>query len=155
MSGLRFRVIKIQNGYLYIIKSHYWNCKPSSSMSNARTLCIQCLFFCFKIYLRVQPEWMSPEVLRGEPADEKSDVYSFGVILWELVTMQQPWNGLNSAQVCSITNMFLFINKLGLMKVWTCQFQVVGAVAFQKRKLTIPTNASPALTSLMESCWAE
>ncbi|KAI7750181.1 hypothetical protein M8C21_011008, partial [Ambrosia artemisiifolia] len=76
------------------------------------------------------PEWMAPEVLRGEPADEKSDVYSFGVILWELVTMQQPWKGLNAAQV-------------------------VGAVAFQKRKLTIPPNASPALTSLMESCWAE
>ncbi|KAI3776633.1 hypothetical protein L1987_46419 [Smallanthus sonchifolius] len=76
------------------------------------------------------PEWMAPEVLRGEPADEKSDVYSFGVILWELVTMQQPWNGLNAAQV-------------------------VGAVAFQKRKLTIPPNASPGLTSLMESCWAD
>ncbi|KAL8199650.1 hypothetical protein R6Q57_013218 [Mikania cordata] len=76
------------------------------------------------------PEWMAPEVLRGEPADEKSDVYSFGVILWELVTMRQPWNGLNAAQV-------------------------VGAVAFQNRKLTIPPNASPALTSLMESCWAE
>ncbi|KAJ0653404.1 putative protein kinase TKL-CTR1-DRK-2 family [Helianthus annuus] len=76
------------------------------------------------------PEWMAPEVLRGEPADEKSDVYSFGVILWELVTMKQPWKGLNAAQV-------------------------VGAVAFQKRKLTIPSNASPALTSLMESCWAD
>ncbi|KAJ0786427.1 putative protein kinase TKL-CTR1-DRK-2 family [Helianthus annuus] len=76
------------------------------------------------------PEWMAPEFLRGEPSDEKSDVYSFGVILWELVTMQQPWNGLSPAQV-------------------------VGAVAFQNRKLTIPSNTPPALTSLMESCWAD
>ncbi|PWA59556.1 serine/threonine-protein kinase CTR1 [Artemisia annua] len=76
------------------------------------------------------PEWMAPEVLRGEPADEKSDVYSFGVILWELLTMQLPWNGLGAAQV-------------------------VGAVAFQNRKLAIPANTSPILASLMESCWAD
>ncbi|XP_058069386.1 serine/threonine-protein kinase CTR1-like isoform X2 [Magnolia sinica] len=44
------------------------------------------------------PEWMAPEFLRGEPTNEKSDVYSFGVILWELVTMQQPWSGLSHAQ---------------------------------------------------------
>ncbi|KAF7830027.1 serine/threonine-protein kinase CTR1-like [Senna tora] len=74
------------------------------------------------------PEWMAPEFLRGEPSNEKSDVYSFGVILWELVTMQQPWNGLSPAQV-------------------------VGAVAFQNRKLAIPPNISPVLASLMESCW--
>jgi len=42
---------------------------------------------------------MAPEILRGEPSNEKSDVYSFGIILWELVTLQQPWNGLNHAQV--------------------------------------------------------
>ncbi|KAA8528367.1 hypothetical protein F0562_035722 [Nyssa sinensis] len=76
------------------------------------------------------PEWMAPEFLRGEPSNEKSDVYSFGVILWELVTMQQPWNGL-------------------------CHAQVVGAVAFQNRRLTIPQNTSPMMASLMESCWAE
>ncbi|XP_028777697.1 serine/threonine-protein kinase CTR1 [Neltuma alba] len=76
------------------------------------------------------PEWMAPEFLRGEPSNEKSDVYSFGVILWELVTMQQPWNGLSPAQV-------------------------VGAVAFQNRKLAIPLNISPVLASLMESCWAD
>lgn len=46
------------------------------------------------------PEWMAPEVLRDEPSNEKSDVYSFGVILWELMTMQQPWSNLNPAQVC-------------------------------------------------------
>ncbi|XVF36576.1 hypothetical protein REPUB_Repub19eG0069200 [Reevesia pubescens] len=76
------------------------------------------------------PEWMAPEFLRGEPSNEKSDVYSFGVILWELLTMQQPWSGLSPAQV-------------------------VGAVAFQNRRLTIPPNTSPKLASLMESCWAD
>lgn len=49
--------------------------------------------------LVLQPEWMAPEFLRGEPSNEKCDVYSFGVILWELLTMQQPWSGLNPAQV--------------------------------------------------------
>lgn len=76
------------------------------------------------------PEWMAPEFLRGEPSNEKSDVYSFGVILWELVTMQQPWSGLSHAQV-------------------------VGAVAFQNRKLAIPPSTSPVMASLMEACWAD
>ncbi|KAL5102521.1 hypothetical protein RYX36_006848 [Vicia faba] len=76
------------------------------------------------------PEWMAPEFLRGEPTNEKSDVYSFGVILWELVTLQQPWDGLSHAQV-------------------------VGAVAFQNRRPSIPPNISPVLASLMESCWAD
>lgn len=45
---------------------------------------------------------MAPEFLRGEPTNEKSDVYSFGVVLWELITLQQPWNGLSPAQVIKI-----------------------------------------------------
>ncbi|KAK7275851.1 hypothetical protein RIF29_16977 [Crotalaria pallida] len=76
------------------------------------------------------PEWMAPEFLRGERSNEKSDVYSFGVILWEIVTLQQPWSGLGPAQV-------------------------VGAVAFQNRRLEMPPNISPTLVSLMESCWAD
>uniref|UniRef100_J3M1A6 non-specific serine/threonine protein kinase n=2 Tax=Oryza brachyantha TaxID=4533 RepID=J3M1A6_ORYBR len=74
------------------------------------------------------PEWMAPEFLRGEPSNEKCDVYSFGVILWELMTMQQPWSGLSPAQV-------------------------VGAVAFQNRKLPIPQDTVPELAALVESCW--
>ncbi|CAM0902719.1 unnamed protein product [Alopecurus aequalis] len=76
------------------------------------------------------PEWMAPEFLRGEPSNEKCDVYSFGVILWELLTMQQPWGGLGPAQV-------------------------VGAVAFQNRRLPIPQDTIPELAALIESCWAD
>ncbi|KAJ9559171.1 hypothetical protein OSB04_013785 [Centaurea solstitialis] len=48
------------------------------------------------------PQWMAPEVLNDEPSNEKSDVYSFGVILWELVTLQEPWSNLHAPQVCAI-----------------------------------------------------
>ncbi|PWA41625.1 serine/threonine-protein kinase, active site protein [Artemisia annua] len=44
------------------------------------------------------PQWMAPEVLRNEQADEKSDIYSFGVVLWELTTEKIPWDTLNSMQ---------------------------------------------------------
>ena len=43
--------------------------------------------------------WMSPEVLNSEPYDEKADVYAFGVVLWELITGQEPFAGLNPLQV--------------------------------------------------------
>ncbi|CAL4969053.1 unnamed protein product [Urochloa decumbens] len=74
------------------------------------------------------PEWMAPEVLRDEPSNEKSDVYSFGVILWELMTLQQPWSNLNPAQV-------------------------VAAVGFKGRRLEIPSSVDPKVAALIESCW--
>ncbi|KAJ0972693.1 hypothetical protein J5N97_020652 [Dioscorea zingiberensis] len=75
------------------------------------------------------PEWMAPEVLRDEPSNEKSDVYSFGVILWELMTLQQPWSNLNPAQV-------------------------VAAVGFKGRRLEIPSDVNPHVARMIESCWA-
>ncbi|XP_043724530.1 serine/threonine-protein kinase CTR1-like [Telopea speciosissima] len=75
------------------------------------------------------PEWMAPEVLRDEPSNEKSDVYSFGVILWELVTLQQPWGNLNPAQV-------------------------VAAVGFKRKRLEIPSNVNHQVATLIEACWA-
>ncbi|MQL81518.1 hypothetical protein Taro_013994 [Colocasia esculenta] len=65
-----------------------------------------------------RPEWMAPEVLRNEPANEKCDVYSFGVILWELATLRMPWSGMNP-------------------------MQVVGAVGFQNKRLEIPKEVDP------------
>jgi len=75
------------------------------------------------------PEWMAPEVLRDEPSNEKSDVYSFGVILWEIMTLQQPWSNLNPAQV-------------------------VAAVGFKGRRLDIPSSVDPKVAAVIESCWA-
>ncbi|KAK8660795.1 hypothetical protein V6N13_051704 [Hibiscus sabdariffa] len=74
------------------------------------------------------PEWMAPEVLRNEPANEKCDVYSFGVILWELVTLRIPWKGLNP-------------------------MQVVGAVGFQNRRLEIPEDVDPLVAQIIRECW--
>ncbi|XP_062091876.1 serine/threonine-protein kinase CTR1-like [Humulus lupulus] len=75
------------------------------------------------------PEWMAPEVLRAELSNEKSDVYSFGVILWELMTLQQPWSNLK-------------------------QLEVVGEVGFKNKRLEIPTNVHPQVATLIEICWA-
>ncbi|KAK9115328.1 hypothetical protein Syun_022125 [Stephania yunnanensis] len=68
-------------------------------------------------------EWMAPEVLRNEPSNE-----NFGVILWELSTMQQPWNGMNP-------------------------MQVVGAVGFQQRRLDIPDGMDPVIADIITKCW--
>ncbi|KAG6625381.1 hypothetical protein CIPAW_16G092100 [Carya illinoinensis] len=73
-------------------------------------------------------EWMAPEVLRNEPANEKCDIYSFGVILWKLSSLQQPWGGMNP-------------------------MQVVGAVGFQHRHLDIPYDTDPAIADIIQKCW--
>ncbi|KAJ0234147.1 Serine-threonine/tyrosine-protein kinase [Hirschfeldia incana] len=74
------------------------------------------------------PQWMAPEVLRNESADEKSDIYSFGVVLWELATEKIPWETLNS-------------------------MQVIGAVGFMNQRLEIPKDIDPLWIALIESCW--
>ncbi|RDX91734.1 Serine/threonine-protein kinase CTR1, partial [Mucuna pruriens] len=75
------------------------------------------------------PEWMAPEVIRGELSNEKCDVFSFGVILWELVTLQQPWRQSNPSQV-------------------------VAAVGFMGKRLEIPRLVNPQVAALIELCWA-
>jgi hypothetical protein len=43
--------------------------------------------------------WMSPEALAAEPATEPRDVYAFGVVMWEIMSLQKPWEDMQLPQI--------------------------------------------------------
>ncbi len=45
--------------------------------------------------------YMSPEQVRGEPADARSDIFSFGCVLYEMASGKQPFTGKSAADVMS------------------------------------------------------
>jgi len=46
-------------------------------------------------------EYMSPEQLRGRPADHRSDIFSFGMILYEMLAGKNPFRGETTADTVS------------------------------------------------------
>ncbi|KAI4385046.1 hypothetical protein MLD38_003116 [Melastoma candidum] len=75
------------------------------------------------------PEWMAPELIRNEPFTEKCDIFSLGVIMWELCTLNRPWDGVPPERV-------------------------VYAVANESSRLEIPDSDGP-FGRLIADCWAE
>ncbi|XP_047180409.1 serine/threonine-protein kinase EDR1 isoform X1 [Vigna umbellata] len=73
------------------------------------------------------PEWMAPELIRNEPFTEKCDIFSLGVIMWELCTLNRPWEGVPPERV-------------------------VYTVANEGSRLDIPEGP---LGRLISECWAE
>ncbi|WP_431861384.1 PASTA domain-containing protein [Micrococcus terreus] len=43
--------------------------------------------------------YISPELVKGSPADERSDIYAVGIMLYEMLTGRQPFTGASPIQV--------------------------------------------------------
>uniref|UniRef100_A0A8C1S1H4 Sterile alpha motif and leucine zipper containing kinase AZK n=1 Tax=Cyprinus carpio TaxID=7962 RepID=A0A8C1S1H4_CYPCA len=72
--------------------------------------------------------WMAPEVIQSLPASETCDTYSYGVVLWEMLTREIPFKGLEGLQVA-----WLVVEK--------------------SERLTIPSSCPDSFACLMRSCW--
>ncbi|KAK3909949.1 Mitogen-activated protein kinase kinase kinase 9 [Frankliniella fusca] len=72
--------------------------------------------------------WMAPEVMRDSCFSKFSDVWSYGVLLWELLTGETPYKGIDA-------------------------LAVVYGVAINKLTLPIPKTCPKPWRELMEACW--
>lgn len=76
------------------------------------------------------PYWTAPEIIRQEPYTEKADVYSYGIVLWELITAQEPYSGMES-------------------------MEVAYAAAERGLRPSIPTVCPEGYAELMQRCWSD
>ncbi|XP_011068441.1 PREDICTED: mitogen-activated protein kinase kinase kinase 11-like isoform X1 [Acromyrmex echinatior] len=73
--------------------------------------------------------WMAPEVIKKSTFSKASDVWSYGVLLWELLTGETPYKGIDA-------------------------LAVAYGVAVNKLTLPIPSTCPQPWSLLMEACWA-
>ncbi|XP_060532516.1 mitogen-activated protein kinase kinase kinase 11 isoform X2 [Cylas formicarius] len=73
--------------------------------------------------------WMAPEVIKNSTFSKASDVWSYGVLLWELLTGEVPYKGIDT-------------------------LAVAYGVAVNKLTLPIPSTCPQPWRKLMEKCWA-
>ncbi|XP_071774004.1 mitogen-activated protein kinase kinase kinase 20 isoform X1 [Centroberyx gerrardi] len=72
--------------------------------------------------------WMAPEVIQSLPVSETCDTYSYGVVLWEMLTREIPFKGLEGLQVA-----WLVVEK--------------------NERLTVPSSCPASFAELMRKCW--
>lgn len=41
------------------------------------------------------PRWLAPEIVSGAAYSRQSDVFAFGVVMWEMITFEIPWSGVD------------------------------------------------------------
>ncbi|XP_030247849.1 mitogen-activated protein kinase kinase kinase 9 [Sparus aurata] len=73
--------------------------------------------------------WMAPEVIRSSTFSKGSDIWSYGVLLWELLTGEVPFRGIDG-------------------------LAVAYGVAMNKLALPIPSTCPEPFARLMEECWS-
>ncbi|XP_069956489.1 mitogen-activated protein kinase kinase kinase 11-like isoform X5 [Cherax quadricarinatus] len=72
--------------------------------------------------------WMAPEVIKTSTFSKASDVWSYGVVLWELLTGESPYKGIDT-------------------------LAIAYGVAMNKLWLHIPSTVPTNWRKLMEGCW--
>ncbi|KAM6949383.1 mitogen-activated protein kinase kinase kinase 11 [Aplochiton taeniatus] len=72
--------------------------------------------------------WMAPEVIKSSTFSKGSDVWSYGVLLWELLTGEVPYRGIDG-------------------------LAVAYGVAVNKLTLPIPSTCPEPFAQLMSECW--
>ncbi|CAN7995282.1 unnamed protein product, partial [Ixodes hexagonus] len=73
--------------------------------------------------------WMAPEVIKSSTFSKASDVWSYGILLWELLTGETPYKGIDA-------------------------LAVAYGVAVNKLTLPIPSTCPTPFSSLMKACWS-
>ncbi|KAF7238558.1 Mitogen-activated protein kinase kinase kinase 11 [Varanus komodoensis] len=74
--------------------------------------------------------WMAPEVIKNSTFSRGSDVWSYGVLLWELLTGEVPYRGIDG-------------------------LAVAYGVAVNKLTLPIPSTCPEPFARLMAECWEQ
>ena len=69
------------------------------------------------------------QVIQQQPVTAACDVFSYGVVLWELLTHEVPYKGVEGLQVA-----------------WL--------VVAKEQRLTIPSGCPPVFAHLMQRCWS-
>jgi mitogen-activated protein kinase kinase kinase 13 len=72
--------------------------------------------------------WMAPEAIKEVECSEKVDIWSFGVVLWELLTCEVPYDGME-------------------------QSAIMYMVGCGKLKPPIPKTCPDGFRLIMEMCW--
>ncbi|XP_018568344.1 mitogen-activated protein kinase kinase kinase 13 isoform X2 [Anoplophora glabripennis] len=72
--------------------------------------------------------WMAPEAIQEQACSEKVDIWSFGVVLWELLTCEVPYDGME-------------------------QSAIMYSVGSGKLKPPIPTTCPDGFKLIMQMCW--
>eukprot|EP01125_Pyxidicula_operculata_P017139 TRINITY_DN5978_c0_g1_i1.p1 TRINITY_DN5978_c0_g1~~TRINITY_DN5978_c0_g1_i1.p1 ORF type:complete len:512 (+),score=76.63 TRINITY_DN5978_c0_g1_i1:109-1644(+) len=79
--------------------------------------------------IRGTPIWMAPEVMLKKKFNKAIDVYSFGIILWEVLTLDEPFKEYEAIEPFK------------------------HDVAENGHRPKIPSDCLPQLKNLMEDCW--